>query len=329
MEFFSNFKGYNRITLPMTYFKFSDNNELSKYIDHESKGRKFGEKVILVSELNQLEAVNADYVLFGIPTLSNSADEFKPGKFKMFQAVLQNLLNIQYNDFNQAENLVVLGELNVDIISDEINQLKTISEKEMRYEQIVKETTHTVSETICGLGKIPIVIGGSSSDTLNLLKASNSTIQSRLNLLDLSTHVTFQLENSSDFFDKYSGFGLHKNTTTQAELDLLNSSKTLSFQFYEDCLHLTTLDKCVKFKNAVDFLNGHLGFKLDLKSIQGMSSHCDSSSGFSVRDLRTFLKVIRKEQAQFFHICGFEVNLKENIGFILSYFISDFIRKEN
>ncbi|NEV93557.1 arginase [Psychroflexus sp. YR1-1] len=313
----------------MNYFKFSDTPGLLKYIDSESKGQPFGEKVVSLTNLSELETTDAEYVLFGIPTLSNSADEFKPGDFKMFQAVLQSLLNIQHNDFNRAENLVVLGELDVELISHEINQLKTVSEKKERYEQIVKETTHSITQAICNLGKIPIVIGGDSGDTLNLLKASNSTEQSPLNLLDLSTHVTFELENSGEFFDKYSGFGLHKNTTTQAELDVSTTSKKLSFQFYEDCLHLTTLDKCVKFKNAVDFLNGHLGFKLDLQSIQGMSTNCDSSSGFSVRDIRTFLKVIRKEQAKFFHMCGFEVYLKENTGFILSYFISDFIRKEN
>ncbi|MBZ9787914.1 arginase [Psychroflexus sp. CAK57W] len=334
----------------MTYFKFSDAKSLSKHMHHDSSGKKFGEKVITVTGLDQLESNEAEYVLFGIPTLLNSSEEFELGHFDMFQTVLKSLLNIQHNEFNRGENLIVLGELDSEVISEELNKLKTNppaflgragSEKINLLHSILEKTIYKIVQAICASGKIPIAIGGQHSNTFDLIKGVSLIKKSTVSLLDISTRVNVMFENNTDhlkqnkaYFDtvyinKHHTFGIHKNYVSQENLDVMNSSKNLGFYLYEDCLHLTTLDKCIRFKNAVDFLNRELGFKLDLKSIQGLSSCCDSSSGFSVRDIRTFLKVIRKEQAQFFHICGFEANQKESIGYVLSYFISDFIRNDD
>lgn len=325
----------------MSYFKFSDAKSLSEYINQDSKGLKFGEKVITVSALEELQNYETEYVLFGIPRLSNSTDDFEIVDFDMFQEVLKNLLNIQNNQFNRGENLIILGELDVEVISKEISELKTNSEKRKLFHNIVEITIYEIVHAICNSGKIPIVIDGHHKDTFDILKVVSTTQNHTANLLDLSTQLNLVFEKNTDqlvqnkaYYDteiinKHHTFGLHKNYISQEELEILNSFKNLNFHFYEDCLHLTTLDKCIRFKNAVDFLNRKLGFKLDFRSIQGMSSHCDSSSGFSVRDIRTFLKVIRKEQTQFVHICGFESDFKQNIGQTLSYFISDFMRSDD
>jgi len=132
-----------------------------------------------------------------------------------------------------------------------------------------------------------------------------------------------------DLIGKYYAFGLHKNNIAQKNFNVISASTQIDFKFYEDCLHLTTLDKCVKFKNSIDFLNGKLGFRLDLKSIQGLSANCEPSSGFSLRDIRTFMKIVRKEKIEFLHICGFETCKEEITSMMLSYLISDFIRHDD
>lgn len=325
----------------MTYFKLSDAESLSKHIHQNSNGQKFGEKVVTVSGLDQLETTQAEYVLFGIPRLLNTKEAFELGNFDMFQTVLKSLLNIQHNEFNRGENLLILGEMDVEALSKAVNELKTNSEKIDLFHNILEVTIYEIVQAICASGKIPIAIGGQHSNTLDIIKSVSLTENSTVNLLDMSTQINVIFEGNTDhlkhnkayfdteFINKHHTFGLHKNYASKENLDIIKSSKKLDYYFYEDCLHLTTLDKCVRFKNAVDFLNRKLGFKLDLKCIQGLSPFCDSSTGFSIRDIRTFLKVIRKEQAQFFHICGFEANQKENIGHVMSYFISDFIRKDD
>lgn len=313
----------------MDAFKFSNATSLSRHIDYNLKGVKFGEKVITVSSLDELENSNAKYVLFGIPTFSNSTEKFGIENSEIFQRGLKHLLNIQYNQFNPAEQLIVLGEIDVDFISKELNELKTNSEKIDIFQKTLEVTIYEVAHAISISGKIPILIGGDDKNTMQLLKGMSSAQNSTMNLLDLSPQVNLNFENTSEFLNKYHAFGLHKNYISQEELEMMNSSKNLNYYLYEDCLHLTTLDKCIRFKNAVDFLNRKSGFKLDLKSIQGMSSECESCSGFSLRDIRTFIKIIKKEQPQFLHICGLEGSQKENIGHVLSYLISDFIRNED
>lgn len=322
----------------MDYFKFSRATELSKYINYDSTGKKFGEKVATVVNLDQLKTNDAEFVLFGIPDLSNSKDKFKLKDCGMFQTVLENLLNIQQNQFNHGENLVVLGEVDVEMITKASYELETNSEKKERCKEILKKTISDIVHAICSLGKLPIVIGGHHESTLDILKGVGLAQNMGINLLEQSTQINLNVEEDFDklertkgnpeLLNKYNVFGLHKNYVTEEQLKLMKSSKKLNFHLYEDCLHLTTLDKCIRFKNAVDCLDRNFGFKLDLKSIQGMSSYCDSSSGFSVRDIRTFIKIVRKENVHFFHICGFEERLRENIGFTLSYFISDFLRKD-
>lgn len=324
----------------MDYFKFSDSSKLSEFINLETEGQKFGEKVITISELNQLDGTDAEYVLFGIPRLSPFSETIEIENFDIFQKVLKILMNIQNNEFNRGENLLILGELDIEMLTKELDEVKSDSEKRNKFHSLLGTIITEIVLAICASGKIPIIIGGIPRNTFDILKGVSLSESTTINLLDLSTQFNFKLDQDVDllqpnqiyynaeFLNKLHSFGLHKNYITQRDFERIRSSKYLNHHFYEDCLHLTTLDKCIRFKNAIDFLNPKLGFKLDVTSIQGMSPHCDSSSGFSVRDIRTFIKVIRKEQAQFFHICGFEPDSKENISFPSSYFISDFMRSE-
>lgn len=326
----------------MDYFKFCKASSLFKNIEVNDFGEKFGEGIVTIPDLNHLETSNAKYVIFGVPTVSHTKYSFSLKPIK-FEALLKDLLNTQNNQFNKAEDLIILGEINMRPIDLEIDINKQIlesSKKEIteiynKLENIIFELTTAIFKS----GKIPIMLGGNLSNSISMAKSLRSFLDKTINLFDLSPNSNFNLSKKhitlsptnyfdTDLFRKYFAFGLHKNYIPQKNLDQMSTSKQIDFNFYEDCLHLTTLDKCVKFKNSIDFLNGSLGFRLDLKSIQGLSLSCESSSGFSERDIRTFIKVIKKEKVEFIHLCGFETCKKENVGGILSYLISDFMRHE-
>jgi formiminoglutamase len=325
----------------MKYFKFTEASDLKQLIDYDTKGEKFGERVVCISKLIQLESTDADYVLFGLPSLLSTKEGLEIELSDMFQSVLEPLLNIQNNQYNRGENLVILGQFDLQRIMKDLDEYDSKSEKIIKFNGILKDTISKIIEVVYDTGKIPIAIGGHPSDTLNIVKALSEVHNSSINLLDLSTKVNLQIEENeiqnhennswleSLKLNKYAVFGLNKNYASQKEIEVMNFSKKLNFHFFEDCLHLTTLDKCVKFKNAVDFHNGELGFRLDLNSVLGMCSKCESSSGFSMRDIRTFIKMIRKENVQFFHICGLDFSKKASISNTLSYLVSDFIREED
>lgn len=322
----------------MKYFNFTQSSDIVKQIDFSTKGEKFGEKVVCIKDLDQLKSTDANFVLVGIPSLLSSKDDLGIKISEVYQEFLKPLLNIQNNQYNRGANLLVLGHIDTTLIFNELSELNSNSEKIEKFNDIVNGVIFKIIQAIISSGKTPIAIGGCHSDTLSILKAMKALQHTHTNLLDLSTEVNLEIEKNAINFhqndswletlniNKYGVFGLHKNYVSQKELEVMNLSKKLNFHFFEDCLHLTTLDKCVKFKNAVDFHLGKLGFRLDLNSVLGMSSKCESSSGFSIRDIRTFIKMIRKENIQFLHICDIDSTKNESISNSLSYIISDFIR---
>lgn len=327
----------------MDNFKFSNASGLSKYLKVNEDGEKFGEAIITVSDLNQIESQDAKYVIFGIPTIHHTKSSFKVNS-RNFEILLQKLLNTKNNQFNRANEVIVLGEIDMEPLQIELNEQnqnlesdrKKINEIHEKIDSIIYELATVIFDS----GKVPIMLGGHINNSLSIGKAIKSSTKKSINLFDLSPNMNFDFstkqekQNSPNHFDKdlirkYYAFGLHKNNIAQNNINFISASIQMDFKFYEDCLHLTTLDKCVKFKNSIDFLNGKFGFRLDLKSIQGLSANCESSSGFSLRDIRTFMKIVRKEKIEFLHICGLETCIEGMTSMVLSYLISDFMRHDD
>jgi formiminoglutamase len=323
----------------MNYFRFSTKESITALVDPNLKGQKLGEKVTTVNHLTELENSDAKFVVFGVPTPILSKETLEFSSASHYESTLTNLLNTQHNEFNRGDQLVILGEVVQDSIEEKLSQLKTNSEKIKFYYEHIDIIIYEIIFKIVASGKLPILIGGGNRCLNGLLKAIEAAQRAKANVLDLSTQVNIELKvpqedeihdlYKPEFLNKQHSFGLHINYISDDELKAVKSIKALNYYFYDDCLHLTTLDKCIRFKNAVDFLKRTLGFKLDLASIQGMSSKPDSSSGFSVRDIRTFIKIIRKEKAQFFHITGLETEKLEHQSQLLSYLITDFIRNDD
>ena len=73
---------------------------------------KFGEKVVFIENLDELENANAKYVLFGIPEdIGVRANSGKPGASNAWKACLKSLLNVQANQYTNPENLILLGDV--------------------------------------------------------------------------------------------------------------------------------------------------------------------------------------------------------------------------
>jgi len=317
----------------MKYLNFSSHDHIQSLLSTQSFGDQLGNHVSTVSKLDGLYSNGATFALLIIPEIltvddiSSSSDNYE---------ILKPLLNIEQNPFNDGSNLLILGELDTHSILKEINKSLSDLEQLETYKAIETKVFSEIITSIVYAGKIPIVIGGNSRHTFHLSKSIGLETSSNFNLLDISSRFNLSFEDemiNEDSLDayrlhKYDAFGISKNYVSAREYAFMSTSKRVGFQWYDDCLHLTSLDKCVKLKNAIDFLQRNLGFKLDLNCIEDSSPSTAASSGFSIRDIRTFLKMLIKEDVNFAHFCGFDSKITSSKS-ILSFFIADFIRNED
>lgn len=323
----------------MDDFKFSTPASLANYIDKQGEiDEKFGNSLHSISSLDRLDFYDANFVLFGIPSLSCEHNKFvyKPCKI---ESLLEKFLNIQNNQFNSPDDLILLGEIDLKSHVHHLNQDELSNEEKIKnFQNKLQDLILYITSQIRSAGKLPIMIGGQPNNMPGSANDIEKGSDKASNVLIVSSTSDFYFSDelpetasghlSLSHFEKCYAFGLHKNNIRQLHLKATHNSKQIKLMFYEDLFHLTTLDKCVKFKNAMDFLNGDFSFQLNLNAIQNKSSASLSTFGFSNRDLRTFIKVIKTEGVSCFHLCGFEGLDLEHLRYELSYIISDFIRKK-
>ncbi|MDN6280323.1 MAG: formimidoylglutamase [Psychroflexus sp.] len=317
--------------------------DYAKYTKTRIGETKFGEKLSPIQKLQDLASHDAKYVLFGIPeNIGIRANHGHSLAHETWPTFLSAFLNIQTNTHNNPEDVLLLGEL---ITQDYMHQAEELQMPEdadklgALVEQIDDDVAQIVQH-IVEAHKIPIVIGGGHNNAFGIIKGMYLAQQEPLNVLNIDAHSDFRrLEHrhsgngfsyakSKEYLDKYMVFGLHKNYTSEAIFKEFDASKSLKYELYEDLEHLTTLDKSVRFKSALNFVKQNFGLELDCDAITDFPSSAQSPSGFSMPEIRTFIKIARKSksQCQYLHICEAAPRENSAAGKALSYIVSDFIR---
>lgn len=327
----------------MINLTFFSQDYISQFIQSRPNETKFGESIQCISSLDELEHHQASYVLLGIPEdIGIRANRGKPGAAKTWSVFLNAFLNIQANEFNTPENLILLGEINCKSWMQKAGSIpKTDENYYQKLGDLVQQIDDAVSnviEKIVGAGKIPIVIGGGHNNAYGIIKGCSKALGRPIHVANIDAHTDlrtnefrhsgnpFSYAISENYLDRYSVFGLHKNYTPQAIFDYMNSNKKIKYHLFEDCLHLTSLDKLIKMKTSLDFLKGKFGLELDCDAIENFNSSAVSPSGFSFNEIRSFIKLLRKHELHYLHICEASPHEYTLIGKSLSYLVSDFIR---
>ncbi|WP_019039161.1 hypothetical protein [Psychroflexus tropicus] len=319
----------------MKHFNLCSKDNLTFPVNQKLNNELMGNYITTVNHLDDLSSVGSTYVLIGLPSFS--IEDSKPViSDNSFSEAIAPLLNFLQSPFNDGTDILALGEIKANSILKSLQQDADIkSDLVGAYQKEELIIIEELISIITDAEKIPIFIGGNAQHSFFISKFLSLALVSQINLLDISPNFNIRAKNIqngknlSEFkLHKYDVFGLHKNYVSQTNYELISTSKKINVQYYEDTLHLTTLDKCVKLKNAIDYLNRSFGVRLDAKSIENCTNAIESSSGFSIRDLRTFIKMIKKEEVHFAHFCGFESSQSTRTRNLLSYLISDFIRQE-
>lgn len=321
---------------------------IEKLVSKREGETRLGEKISFIENLEEISKSKAKFVLFGIPEdIGIRANHGKPGASKAWEACLNSFLNIQENEFTNAENILLLGEIDC---KTEMQKAANIDNEDPNYYtklgDLVKKIDEKVSflmEKIIAAGKTPIIIGGGHNNAFGNIKGTSKAIKKPLNILNIDAHTDlrklehrhsgngFSFAQRDGFLGKYAIFGLHKNYTPQYIFDEIKSVSNIKFHLFEDLILQTHQGKMAAFNSQLEFINKQpFGLELDCDAIINFPSSAQSPSGFALNMVRNFLQLTSEEKnCKYLHICEAAPSSASpvQVGKALSFFITDFIKE--
>lgn len=309
---------------------------------------KFGQVAMTVNSFEALKEKQQQYVLLGIPEdIGVRANYGKAGASKAWEAALSSLCNIQHTQYCQADNVLVLGELDC---ASSMQQAACLNPEDEAYVEklgklVIQIDTLVaqVIEKIVACGKIPIVIGGGHNNSFGNLKGASKALGSPINCINFDAHTDFRaLEHrhsgngfsyakQEGFLAKYFIFGLHRNYTPQSVFDSMSDiSDTVQFSFFE----AISVEKKKTFTEALQeaeafCIEKPFGLEVDLDAVANMGSSAMTPSGFNLEKCRRFLQYFSaKKTCTYIHICEGAPNRElfpGQVGKAIAYLVSDVI----
>ncbi len=339
----------------MSALKIYTQKEVFSFINIRKGEEKFGEKVKYISDpkklTEELQVSKAKYVLFGInESIGIKANKGIQGAETTFKNTLKSLLNTQNNNFNKGKKVLILGYLD---FSEHLKKSKKLNpnkkEDAQQLYSFVNDIDKEVSDlvfTIIKSGKTPIIIGGGHNNAYGNIKGASLALNTPINVVNFDAHSDFRsLEGrhsgngfsyafNEGFLHRYFIFGLHKNYTSSSIFNTLKKhSKQIKYNTFEDI----TIENNTTFNNELKVVKKFLidkkaGIEIDLDAVQNIASSAITPSGFSVNKTRQFINHFKSyKKTAYLHICegasGLENSNNNQTGKLISYLITDFIRK--
>ncbi len=332
----------------MNILKIYSEKDVAPFINKRAGETKFGEKIVFVKKLDDLKKYSSKYVLIGIPEdIGVRANYGNAGTSKAWEAALRSFLNIQQNNFAEAANVILLGEIDCD---SQMEQAENLSSENVHYAEklgeLVSQIDHKVSITVKKIiesGNFPIIIGGGHNNSYGNLKGAFEALKKPVNCLNFDAHTDFRelghrhsgngfsYAFEEGFLNNYFTFGLHRNYTSQAVFDRLEKHQDrIRFSIFEDIAINEKLSFSEGIQEAEIFVcNDTFGLEIDLDAIEDMGSSAMTPGGFSINDARKFISYFsKKEHCVYFHICEGAPklgNFPAQVGKTISFLISDAI----
>ena len=325
----------------MKELKIYDQRLISKYFSVRSGETKLGEKIGLISDLEELQKASAKFVIFGIPEdIGVRANYGKAGTSAAWEAFLNAFLNVQVNHFLNPENLILLGEL---AVSEEMQKAINIDISDPNYHQklgdLVEKTDEKVSAVVRAIiraEKIPVIVGGGHNNAFGNIKGASEALQRPINIINIDAHTDlrktdyrhsgngFSYALKNGFLKRYSVYGLHENYTPGYIFEHMRNSEDLRFVLLEDLQE----DRISAFLKSLNFVKEEkFGLELDCDAIANFPSSAVSPTGFSLNEARQLIRSTAKEKnCTYLHVCEASENGLFPTGKALSYLITDFIK---
>jgi len=314
-----------------TFIKSSKESILSYVFQREGEV-KLGEKVKVYDDLADF---SGKYVVLGVKEdVGPRANLGLSGADQGYVCFLKRFLNMQSNSFLSGEEVLILGEVTVNVEFKELAELRKGVEE-------LDEFLVSLLIPIYEKGLIPVLIGGGHNNAYPLIKACSYDRGVAIDVLNCDPHADFRaLEgrhsgNSFSYAMKegylanYAVLGLHQQYNSQSMLDRL-TEKECYVTFFEEYLSgqrdfLTDIDDVLhQVEDTV------LGVELDMDAIVNMPSSAFTPSGITLEEARKYvIKCAKSKKVAYLHLPeAAPKNEREEavVGKALAYLVSDFIK---
>lgn len=325
----------------MANFRLFSQSDILSYVKKREGETKLGEKITFYPEekltLVGLKGIRAKYVLLGIPEdIGVRANIGIGGAATAWNAALNSFLNMQQNPFLDGENVLLLGEFDIDLLIGA--DIQTLRKAVEQLDNVVAPIISLIIEA----GKIPIIIGGGHNNAYPIIKGLAKAKKQKVDVLNIDAHSDlrstaegrhsgngFSTAIENDYLGQYRIFGLHKAYISQSQLDFIHKHQ-VSTVYFDDIL-ANELSIIQNANLLVKDLKTPFGLEIDMDSIAGMLSSASSSSGFHFDDIRQLVKNFA-QQTSYIHLCEAALQLTDGrtnalTGKSIAYLIADFVGK--
>nr|WP_068889715.1 formimidoylglutamase [Pedobacter panaciterrae] len=310
------------------------NKDILELVNIRSGETKLGERVRVVSTLEELNISDARFVLLGIPEdIGVRANYGLSGASTAWNAALKALLNTQSNRFLDGSELVVLGHFEFTEPED-----STIEELQKKVSEMDHEVFACIVKII-NAGKIPVIIGGGHNNAYPIIKALASANGYAADILNIDAHADLREPNGrhsgnsfsyalkDGYIANYGVFGLHHSYNNESILNQIEENEKIKAVFFDDILLTnSTVDLWKQFIG--DFKTP--GLEIDLDSIENILSSAATPSGFTLNEIRRLILGSSKQFA-YLHICEGASTMADGrasslTGKSIAYLVTDFLK---
>ena len=322
---------------------------------------KVGEQLKVANDTGDIYKVikesPAKFVLFGIPEdLGAKGNYGIGGADTLWIPFLQNLLNVQSNDFFDGCEVLLIGHFD---FGDMQYLIDTTAKGEDEKVEAYRHAVNTIDDEVEYLvkiiteaKKIPIVIGGGHNNSYPLIKGAAKgwhkagVLQlAQINCINLDAHAdyrplegrhsgnAFRYAEEDGYLQKYCVVGLHENYLPQnVWMDMVNNP-------FIDCITFEDIFVHEKrtFMQAVSHATGFTedtltGIDLDLDAIQNTLSSAMTPVGITPIHARQYISFAAADsKPAYLHICEGATRLSDGrtdatSGKLISYLVSDFVK---
>ncbi len=320
---------------------------------------KLGQSVQTITNFPEdLHNSSAKYVLLGLPEdIGVRANYGRGGTQTAWKPALENILNIQSNEFLRGEELLVLGHVDFDDVMKNADALNQKTRDEIEYlrklVEFVDARVCEVIKLIVAAGKIPIIIGGGHNNAYpNIkgasegLKSSGKITQKGINVINCDPHTDmrplegrhsgngFSYAFEENHLAKYAVLGIHESYNTDSVLNkFANDKENLFYNTFEsifiaeDKTFNEATDECINFCK-----DNYCGVEIDLDAITNVPSSAKTSSGLSPVQARQYVyNAAKKLNACYFYIAEgapvlAHIKADNKTGKLIAYLVADFIK---
>lgn len=328
----------------MDEFIFFTSEKIKPYLKSHNDGILLGDRLKTAQSFEALTDSEVHYVLLGVPEdIGGRANFGKTGTEQAWNAFLSAFLNVQVNQHISPERCLLLGEVNCELWMEEVAKIDANTpDGGQRIGKWVKKIDGVVSKIVSRIvsaGKVPVVVGGGQNNAYGIINGCAEALEDPISVLNIDARADLQKTNyrhnrnsfsfakKEGFLKNYTTLGVHKNHTPEYIFEVLAKDKSLAITFVEDLLHMTTLDKLIKFKASADFVHNVFGLEVDFGSLAHFGGFSARSTGFGFEEIRSMVKLSCKQQVLYLHLCEASPLQYPFIGEALSYLVSDFIRE--